>query len=100
MITIQSLRRRLDVIDTPVNDGWVKNTRTYKSIFEATEAEQRAEVLYYAQILMEMNGVKLTAQEWDNFITEQLKTERFRGTRWQKYITDWSKPTWDQPPGR
>ena len=100
MTGIQGLKARLDKLAPPVNDDWLRDTGAYHLIFEESESEQRAYSRMIYKILTEMHGITLTDEMVEERITKDLSTERLRGTQWAQFVTDWSKPTWAQQPGK
>ena len=102
MTSIRSLKRRLDELAPPPEDtSWLRYTAAYHRIFEESEQVQRdysreISLLIYESIGFTRDEVDM---EWlEEAITQDLSTERLRGTKWEQFVTDWSKPPWAQPP--
>ena len=99
MTSIKSLKRRLDALTPlPEDTGWLRHTAAYHRIFEESEQVQRDYHRMIMGILSEQLGLTPSEEELDKLFIEHNSTERLRGTKWEQFVTDWSKPPWAQPP--
>ena len=100
MTSVRQLRARLDKLTpAPVNNTWSRDTGAYHRIFEESEEEQRSyRRMIYLACAESMGLPTPSEEEIEESTNYYLSTERLRGTRWARFVTDWSKPPWEQHP--